>query len=48
MTDPLLDNETRRWLQRVFRVLFGPPTTWHIVVGVIVGVGLLYYFLRVA
>lgn len=48
MSEPLLDDETRRWLRQVFRFAFGPPTLWHIVVGVIIGIGVIYYLLRVA
>jgi len=48
VTEPLFDDETRRWLRRVFRFVFGPPTLWHIVVGVAIGVGVIYYMLRVA
>lgn len=48
MTEPLLDNETRRWLRRVFRFVFGPPNVLHVVVGVLVGIGVIYYLLRLA
>lgn len=48
VTEPLLDSETRRWLRRVFRFVFGPPNALHILIGLVLGVGLLYYFLRLA
>lgn len=48
MTEPLLDDETRRWLRRLIRFVFGPPNLWHIVIGVVVGIGVIFYLLRVA
>lgn len=48
MSEPLLDDETRRWLRRVFRFLFGPPNRWHVVVGILGGIALIYYLSRLA
>ena len=48
MTEPLVDDETRRWLRRVIRFVFGPPSPWHVAIGIVVGIGVIYYLLRVA
>lgn len=48
MSEPLLDDETRRWVRGVFRVLFGPPNPWHVAIGIVVGIAVIFYLLRLA
>lgn len=48
MSEPLLNDETRRWLRGVLRALVGPPNPWHVVIGIVVGIAVIFYLLRLA